>query len=190
MIGALIELLSNAYQSGNLAYVEVAARALHAAIPDDVISLQILGLAYLKTGRTADALRQFRKAERKNRHRPDSEFSTDGETQLESAATACYREATRRHAGFGRLWYDLGVALLSLKRPRQSIWAFRAALAARPVFPSALMALGSAGIKVGDHDAARDGFTGLLAIEPDNAIALQGLQQVALLPAPKDDAPR
>ncbi|MFZ2628962.1 MAG: tetratricopeptide repeat protein [Rugosibacter sp.] len=189
MIGALVELLNNSYQSGNLAHVEVIARTLCAAIPDDVVSLQILGLAYLKTGRTADALKLFRKADRKNRHTPDIEPLADGGTQLESAATACYREATRKHAGLGRLWYDLGIALLSLKRPRQSIWAFRAALAARPAFPAALMALGSAGIKVGDHDAARDGFTGLLAIEPGNAIALRGLEKVTLSSSSAEDAP-
>jgi Tfp pilus assembly protein PilF len=189
MIGALVELLNNSYQSGNLAHVEVIARTLCAAIPDDVVALQILGLAYLKTGRTADALKLFRKADRKNHHTSGSGPLADGDAQLESAATACYREATRKHVGFGRLWYDLGMALLSLKRPRQSIWAFRAALAARPAFPAALMALGSAGLKVGDHDAARDGFTGLLAIDPGNAIALRSLEKMALSPSSAEDAP-
>lgn len=185
MIGALVELLNNYYQNGDLAQVEVMARTIRAAIPDDVISLQILGLAYLKTGRTTDALNLFRKAAQKNIKATDMEsVATTGNPQIELAATACYREATRKHVGFGRLWYDLGIALLSLKRPRQAIWAFRTALIARPVFPAALIALGSAGIKVGDHDAAREGFTGLLAIEPGNTIALRGLEKIALLPAP------
>jgi len=77
------------------------------------------------------------------------------------------------------------MALLRLNRPKQSIWAFRTALVARPIFPAALMALGSAGIKVGDHDAARDGFSGLLAIEPDNAIALRGLEKITFLLHPR-----
>ena len=182
MIGALVELLNNYYQSGDLTHVEVIARTLRAAIPDDVISLQILGLAYLKTGRTADALRLFRKAERKNQQTPNTEPVNDENTPLESAASACYREATRKHMGFGRLWYDLGMALLSLKRPKQSIWAFRAALVARPVFPAALTALASAGLQIGDYSAARDGFSGLLAIDPDNPTARHGLEKLVVLP--------
>jgi hypothetical protein len=51
------------------------------------------------------------------------------------------------------------------------------------------MALGSAGLKVGDHDAARDGFTGLLAIDPGNAIALRSLEKMALSPSSAEDAP-
>jgi hypothetical protein len=51
------------------------------------------------------------------------------------------------------------------------------------------MALGSAGIKVGDHDAARDGFTGLPTIEPGNAVALRGLKKVTFSPSSAEDAP-
>lgn len=188
MIGALVELLNNYYQSGDLTQVEVMARTIRAAIPDDVVSLQILGLAYLKTGRTADALNLFRKAERKNTKAADIESVASGNRQIELAATACYREATRKHAGFGRLWYDLGIALVSLKRPKQAIWAFRSALIARPVFPAALIALGSAGLQVSDHAAARDGFSGLLAIEPENTIAQHGLEKITLLPVSTQDA--
>lgn len=177
MISALTELLSNYYLSGDLTQVEMIARTIRAVIPDDIIALQILGLAYLQRGRTSDALKLFQEADRKDVQTPEIKSSGDGssEPQIELAASALYREATRKHSGFGKLWYDLGAALIALKRPKQSIWALRTALVARPAFPDALMALGSAGLEVGDQAAAREGFSGLLAIQPDNVIARSGL---------------
>lgn len=183
MIGTLVELLNNYYQSGDLTHVEVIAQTIRAAIPDDVIALQVLGLAYLRTGRTSDAVRLFRNADRKARQMTGIESMVDGcgESRTELAASACYREATRKHSGFGGLWYDLGIALVSLKRPKQAIWAFRTALVANPAFPNALMALGHAGLEVGDHAAAHEGFSGLLAIESDNAIAQCGLNKISFM---------
>ena len=177
MISALMELLSNYYLSGDLTQVEMIARTIRAVIPDDVIALQILGLAYLQRGRASDALKLFQEADGKNAQTPKIETLSDGisESQIELAASVLYREATRKHSGFGKLWYDLGAALIALKRPKQSIWAFRTALVARPAFPDALMALGSAGLQIGDQVAAHEGFSGLLAIQPDNVIARRGL---------------
>ena len=177
MIRALMELLGNFYQSSNFSQVEVIAHTIRTAMPDDMISLQVLGLAYLKTGRTADALRLFRKADR-GRPPPVLESSVgagDGQSQFEVATSVYYREATCRSPGLARLWYDLGNELIGLKRPQQSIWAFRAATVASPPFPAALMSLGSTGLQVGDLDAAYEGFSGLLAIEPDNVAAQDGL---------------
>lgn len=180
MISAMMELLNTYYLSGNITQLEMITRTIRSVIPDDVIAIQILGLAYLNRGRVSDALSLFREADRKNYAVPEIKSATDraGEPQTELATSALYREATRKHSGFGKLWYDLGAALIKLKRTKQSIWAFRTALIARPEFPDALMALGFAGLQAGDDVAAQEGFTKLLAIQPDNAMALRGLNNM------------
>lgn len=181
MISALMELLSNYYLSGDLTQVEMITRTIHAVIPDDVIAIQILGLAYLRSGRTSDALRLFQQADQEYPQSPVAKSIANGttESQIELASSVLYREATRKHSGFGKLWYDLGTALITLKRPKQSIWALRTALEARPAFPDALLALGTAGLQSGDHAVAHDGFSGLLALEPDNVIAQRSLDKLS-----------
>ena len=180
MIGALIELLSNYYQTGDWAHVEVIARTIRAAIPDDVVSLQVLGLAYLKTGRTSDAIRLFRRADRDARQTPGHESAADGgnKIQIEVAASACYREATRKDSGFGGIWYDLGVALVRLKRPKQAIWAFQTALLAQPRFPDALTALESAGVGAGHDEVAHDELSRSLVIESKRGIAKDDFDEI------------
>ena len=96
MISALIELLGKHYQSGDVTQLEVIARTIRAVIPGDVIGLQVLGMAYLKIGRTADAESLFRRADIKGRKASAIQSKVDGnsESQTELAATVFHREAT------------------------------------------------------------------------------------------------
>ena len=88
MISALIEVLANYYQSGDFTHVEAIARTISTAIPDDVISLKVLGLAYLRTGRVADAIRMFRKAERKAGLTSAADIENDGAPHGHTARAA------------------------------------------------------------------------------------------------------
>lgn len=46
MIDALFDLLGTFYQNGDLVLAECLARSILAAIPDDPVSLQLLGLVH------------------------------------------------------------------------------------------------------------------------------------------------
>ncbi|TMQ76415.1 hypothetical protein [Candidatus Accumulibacter phosphatis] len=50
MIDALFDLLGTFYQSGNFEQAEWIARSILQAIPDDIVSLQFLGLLYTVRG--------------------------------------------------------------------------------------------------------------------------------------------
>ena len=108
MINSLIELLSKHYQSGDLPQLEIIARTIRAVIPGDVIGLQVLGMAYLKIGRTADAESLFKRADIKGRKASTIQPTIDGngESPTELAATVFHREATRKDSVFGRLLYS------------------------------------------------------------------------------------
>ena len=107
MISALIELLTKHYQSGDLTQLEVIARTIRALIPGDVIGLQVLGMAYLKIGRNADAESLFRRADIKGHKSPGIQPTVDrnGESPTELATTVFHREATHKDSVFGRLLY-------------------------------------------------------------------------------------
>ena len=55
MIDALFDLLGVFYQSGSLEQAEWIARSIMQAIPDDIVSLQFLGLLYYRTQRHHEA---------------------------------------------------------------------------------------------------------------------------------------
>ena len=59
MIDALFDLLGTFYQSGNFEQAEWIARSILQAIPDDIVSLQFLGLLYHRTRRRAQAMQVF-----------------------------------------------------------------------------------------------------------------------------------
>jgi hypothetical protein len=52
MINALFDLLGMFYQSGDFVQAEWMARSVLLAIPDDIVSLQLLGLVYYRTERS------------------------------------------------------------------------------------------------------------------------------------------
>jgi hypothetical protein len=62
MINALFDLLGTFYQSGELEQAEWIARSILQAIPDDIVSLQFLGLLYYRTRRRSEAMQAFNAA--------------------------------------------------------------------------------------------------------------------------------
>jgi tetratricopeptide (TPR) repeat protein len=134
MISTLVEMLGRFYANNDLANVEVLARNIHAAVPCDQVSLLFLGLAYYKTGRSNEALNTFDKVSATRESKTDHSLKKDepGLPARDSAAIACYEEATRRSPLLARLWYDLGGALLELRKFDLAIPAFRNSLKAQP----------------------------------------------------------
>ena len=63
MINALFDLLGTFYQSGEFAQAEWMAHSILQAIPDDLVSLQLLGLVYYRTRRRSEAMQAFSAAE-------------------------------------------------------------------------------------------------------------------------------
>lgn len=134
MISTLVEMLGNFYVNNDLANVEMIARSIQSAVPGDQVSLLFLGLAYYKTGRAGKALDTFDEVNSRRRSKCSSLLKSE-EPCLpvsESAAVACYEEATRRSPLLARLWCDLGAALLELRKFDLAIPAFRSSLKAQP----------------------------------------------------------
>ena len=147
MINALVDLLGNFYQAGDLVHAEGIARSMLSAIPGDLVSLQFLGLVCHRTGRTGEALRLFQRAAERTHELPDFPHQADEHRcpQDEYAAEdVCYRAATE-HPHLAPAWYDLGRTLSELGQRQLAISAFRSALLAQPGFAEALSALGDTG---------------------------------------------
>ncbi len=134
MISTLVEMLGNFYANNDLANVEILARSIHSAVPGDQVSLLFLGLAYYKTGRASEALDTFDKVKTRRPSTSTSLLKNDEASLPEgdSAAVACYEEATRRSPLLSRLWCDLGATLLELRKFDLAIPAFRSSLKAQP----------------------------------------------------------
>jgi len=180
MIGALVDLLGNYYVSKDYSNVEAIARGILAAVPEDQVSLQFLGLAYYRTGRTEDAIGIFDQVARQRKAEDEIEWKP-GDAYLQHddyAAAACYQEATRHNPDLALAWYDLGTALHELGKFEQAILAFRSALIAQPEYPQAMLAMGRTALHVDDLTAAEDGFSRLRTLQPDNGAAYHGLGQV------------
>ncbi len=95
MISALVECLATFHQSGNIAQVEVIARTMLAAMPDDPVALQFLGLSLYQTGRIAEAQQVLERVARRM-GRPREANAHD---ECESTEAATFRAATRVHPG-------------------------------------------------------------------------------------------
>ena len=108
MISALMDLLNTCYECGDYVLMEVVAHTVQHTIPDDIVSLHFLGLAYLRTGRKQDALALFRRL----RKRSSCELMLNG-TPLDenaasatpTAATGCYLEATALNPHLTKAWH-------------------------------------------------------------------------------------
>jgi tetratricopeptide (TPR) repeat protein len=107
MISALIDILAIYYQAGDMAQEEVIARSMLAAIPDDMVALQFLGLALYKMGHLDQAYRVFKQVV----VRTDPIGEPDGSVACETASIVSYREATRPHSVLADAWYQISVAL-------------------------------------------------------------------------------
>jgi tetratricopeptide (TPR) repeat protein len=126
MINALFDLLGTFYQSGEFAQAEWMARSILQAIPDDLVSLQLLGLVYYRTRRRSEAMQAFNAAEG-DVHRPTGSLH---------ASAQCLQAASGHGSTLAGAWYELGLLLFRLRRFPQAISALQAALSARPRFLS------------------------------------------------------
>lgn len=148
MISTLVDLLGNFYLNNDLTHFETIARTLHASVPDDLVSLQFLGLACYRTGRVDEAVSIFDKVlrRRKTLAGADSNEARNEIAGDDSCAAVCYQEATKHNPWLAKAWYDLGAVLLKLKKSELAIPAFRSYLAAQPATGQALLALDQVGL--------------------------------------------
>ena len=162
MIGTLVDLLGNFYVDNDLTHFETIARTLHASVPEDLVSLQFLGLAFYRTGRIDEAVSIFDKVVRRRKGLvPDSVVDVAPViTGDDSCVAVCYQEATRRNPRLAKAWYDLGAVLLKLKKSELAISAFRNFLTAQPVPAVALAALQQVGISPDALRAAEPALAG------------------------------
>jgi tetratricopeptide (TPR) repeat protein len=137
MIDALLDLFGTFYQAGNFLQAERIARRILQAIPDDLVSLQFLGLVYYRTGRREEAIEAFNTAACRGLDR-DSHLHVDSRLR---ASAQCLRAARVPGSAVAAAWYDLGVVLFRLRRHQQAISAFQSALAGRPDFRAAQRAI-------------------------------------------------
>jgi len=180
MISTLLDLLGKFYANNDLTNFEAIARSIHAAVPGDPVSLQFIGLVYYRTGRVKEAISVFKKvmhrlkpAGKAARRTTDSTLSHG-----DSAAAACYREATSNRPELAKAWYDLGMALLDLREYEQAIPPFRSALLAQPEFPEAMLALGQTALRANNLAVAEEVYSRLQTLQPNNDLAYNGLGQV------------
>lgn len=148
MISTLVDLLGNFYANNDFTHVETIARTLHASIPDDLVSLQFLGLAYYRSGRVDEAVSIFDKVLRRRKTLADADpkVATNEIAGDDSCAAVCYQEATKRNPWLAKAWYDLGAILLKLKKSELAMPAFRSFVAAQPASSQALQALDQVGL--------------------------------------------
>jgi tetratricopeptide (TPR) repeat protein len=137
MIDALFDLFGTFYQAGNFLQAERIARNILQAIPDDLVSLQFIGLVYYRTGRREEAIEAFNAA---------ACGGLDDGTHLRvdsrlRASAQCLRAARVPGSAVATAWYDLGLILLRLRRHQQAISAFQSALSGRPDFRAAQRAI-------------------------------------------------
>jgi tetratricopeptide (TPR) repeat protein len=129
MIDALFDLLGTFYQSGNFEQAEWIARSILQAIPDDIVSLQFLGLLYYRTRRRAQAVQVFAAAAGEA---PASAVPP----ALATAACKLRHSAGARRAPAARHWPAPGMTsgrlLLRLGHRQQAVDALQAAIAAQP----------------------------------------------------------
>ncbi|SBT05430.1 hypothetical protein ACCAA_210018 [Candidatus Accumulibacter aalborgensis] len=139
MIDALFDLFGTFYQRGELRRAESIARSILHTIPDDIVSLQLLGLVYCLTGRRSEAIQAFDSADGPA-HDSSTAFGVDRSLQ---ASAQCLRAASGQGSSLAGAWYDLGFLLLRLGRYRQAMNALQAAVSARPDLPAAQQAIKS-----------------------------------------------
>jgi tetratricopeptide (TPR) repeat protein len=180
MIDALVELLGKYYANDDLNNVETIARSILAAVPDDQVSLQFIGLVYYRSGKVADAIRLFDRISA--RQKPANDNSAIRQTRRiarrDHAATACYEAATRQNPDLAKAWHDLGMTLLELGRFAHALRAFECSTLSRPEFPPTLLAMARTAVLTGDLMQARHAFLRVCELQPENSEAHIGLAHI------------
>lgn len=136
MIDALFDLFGTFYQRGNFLQAEQLARNIRQAVPDDLVSLQFLGLLYYRTRRHEQAIEAFDAAAGSR----EASAASCVDHSLR-ASRECVRAAHRQGSALARVWYDLGVVLFRLRRYPQAINALQSALQGQPDFSAAMRAI-------------------------------------------------
>lgn len=177
MIDALVELLGKYYANNDLNNVETIARSILAAVPDDQVSLQFIGLVYYRSGKVDDAVRLFDRIGMRQKPASDGLAvpNTGRIARRDHAATACYEAATRPNPDLAQAWHDLGMTFTELGRFAHALRAFHCATLARPDFPQALLATARTAMLVDDLARARYAFTRVCELIPENSEAHIGL---------------
>ncbi|MCM8594958.1 tetratricopeptide repeat protein [Accumulibacter sp.] len=139
MIDALFDLLGTFYRNGDLVLAECLARSILAAIPDDPVSLQLLGLVYYRTRRRRQAVEAFAAADLDDRLFGQTVGTPAG--GLPQASSQCLAAASTRGSPLAVAWYDLGLVLFRERRYTQALASLRAALAAEPEWSRARRAI-------------------------------------------------
>lgn len=125
MTQAMIDLLAICCQNGNLEMMETVARSMLAAVPDDIVAWQFLGLTLYMKGRPDDAMRVFRTFAKVAARR-----SSRLATSCELAATASYHLATQAGSGLTKGWAGIAKILTQIGFKRHAANARKAALSA------------------------------------------------------------
>ena len=107
MIFAFVDYLATYYQTGNFAQMAAIARTMQAIVPDDVVSLQFLGLALYQMGSIDAAYLAFNSAAT----RQDQLEESVNPIGCETARAAILRAATRPDSGLADAWYCIALAL-------------------------------------------------------------------------------
>ena len=175
MISALMELMHHTCQSGDFTLLATVARTLLDAVPDDIVSAQVLAVAYLKTGRQGEAMQLF---ERLRSRLPALKRRNAANASLQSAQAVCLSEATDRNPDYAGTWRTLAGELMQLGRNDEAVAMLRLAIAARPDDLESLRELGRLGLAMADPDIAEEGYRALLAHCPGDAAAASGLARV------------
>jgi predicted Zn-dependent protease len=128
MITALLDLMATCYQAGNPSQMATIARSILASVPEDIVALHFLGLAFYQMGRM-DAARQVfsRLRTRSLCRRRRSDWVTTGEM----ATTKLLREASTPASGLSDAWRHIARAMSDLGFRRDATRAYAASLAAR-----------------------------------------------------------
>jgi hypothetical protein len=132
MVTALIDLMGTYYYAGNLGQMEAMARSILAAIPEDIVALQFLGLALYRMGRMEAARQVFIRVAARLGRAKRAKFVTTGEL----ASAKVYREATSPASGLGEAWQHIAQALHSFGFNRAAARAQHASLTAHGLWPA------------------------------------------------------
>jgi hypothetical protein len=124
VILALVDLLANYYQAGDLTQMEAIARSMLTAMPDDIVSLQFLGLALYQTGRIHDAYLAFKQVALQFGEARDEAL----QTTCEPAAAISYRAAISAETGLTQGWWQIAGLLNKFGFRRAAHRAFQAAI--------------------------------------------------------------
>lgn len=172
-------LVMAASAAGALGKLDEAERLARRAreIRGDQVSSLTLGRVLLEQGALQEAVRCFE-------HAAAGPAETDAHYHRGRAlrklgrldeAEQALRLAIGERRGDGAVWNELGVVLFALRKPADSIEAFRRSLSVRPGHPNTLSNLAAACLRSGDQEGAEGAIRQALKSRPEHPGALATL---------------